>query len=230
MDDATRWTSRPCPAARSPQNPNSPCSTRAPQQEADRLRALFRYGALDAARSEAFDAITREAAALFEVPVALISLVDEDRIWFLSRYGLKFDEVARDPGLCATLIVSDAPYILTDAAVDPRARNHPLVTGRFRLRFYAGEPLVTPAGYAIGAISIIDRVPRQPRPGSLDPLRQFASATMDRLEAHRLSLWPALQSQEPTPSPASSLSHHRTMAVERLSDRPSATGDADVAS
>ena len=133
-----------------------------PPDEAERLDALRAYGILDTAPEEVFDELTRLAAQICGVPIVLVSLVDEDRQWFKSRVGLEAESTPRESSFCAHAIL-DPGEVLTvpDASLDPRFADNPLVTGDFHLRFYAGAPLVTPTGHALGAICAIDRVPRQ---------------------------------------------------------------------
>ena len=131
------------------------------KQEYQRLLALRRFDILDTPPDGSFDRITRLAAELFEVPIALVSLVDEDRIWFKSRSGLdNVSEISRDPGLCASAILSDDVYLVEDARSDPRTLANPLVAGEFGLQFYAAAPLVTADGYQLGTLCVIDHHPR----------------------------------------------------------------------
>lgn len=94
------------------------------------------------------------------MPIAIISIVDEDRIWFKSHHGLPVDQIPREPGLCASAILRNDPHILTDASVDPRSLANPLVAGDFGLRFHAGVPLTTSDGHNLGALCIIDKAAR----------------------------------------------------------------------
>ncbi|MEO8925662.1 MAG: GAF domain-containing protein [Caulobacteraceae bacterium] len=159
------------------------------EDEAARLDAVRRYEILDSAPEGSFDRLTAVAARLFGVPVAGVSIVDQDRIWFKSRQGLPLAEVARAPGLCGSTILGVEPYVLTDAARDPRARDHPLVAGEFGIRFYAGAPLRTPDGHNLGALFVIDTAPRSIRRRDRDHLQDLAAVAMDQLElrlaAHR---------------------------------------------
>ena len=120
-----------------------------PINETERLRSLRKYKILDTPVDGNFDRITALAASIFKVPIAIISLVDADRIWFKSHHGVPVDQIGRDPGLCASAILSPDPHILTDAKADPRSLANPLVAGDFGLRFYAGVPLRTSDGYMI---------------------------------------------------------------------------------
>jgi GAF domain-containing protein len=118
--------------------------------EAGRLAALRRYDILDTPPDGSFDRITALAADLFSVPIAIISLVDHDRIWFKSHHGLDVAQIDRAPGLCASAILQDGPWILTDARADIRSLTNPLVAGEFGLRFYTGIPLQTQDGFNLG--------------------------------------------------------------------------------
>ena len=123
-----------------------------PAAEFQRMAAVRRYDVLDTPPDGAFDRITALAARRFGVPISIISIVDEDRIWFKSRHGLPVGQIGRDPGLCASAILSNDPYILTDASIDPRSLANPLVAGDFGLRFYAGVPLTTSDGHNLGTL------------------------------------------------------------------------------
>jgi GAF domain-containing protein len=116
---------------------------RSTSNEAARLAALRRYDVLDTPPDGAFDRITAMAAKLFSVPISIISLVDTDRIWFKSHHGVDAEQIDRLPGLCASAVLQDDPWVLTDAQRDVRALTNPLVAGEFGLRFYAGVPLRT---------------------------------------------------------------------------------------
>lgn len=131
-----------------------------PENESERLAALARYGILDSEVEAEYEDITRLAAALCHTPIALISLVDRDRQWFKSRYGLDAPETPRDVSFCAHAVASGQALVVPDAAVDPRFAENPLVTGAPHIRFYAGSPLIDPAGHALGTLCVIDREPR----------------------------------------------------------------------
>jgi GAF domain-containing protein len=150
--------------------------------ENERLRAVRRYDILDTPPDGAFDRITALAARLFRVPIAIISIVDEDRIWFKSRYGVDVAEIPRDPGLCASAILGDRPWVVEDAAVDPRTLANPLVAGEFGLRFYAAVPLRTSDGFNLGVLCVLDRQPRTTGDAELGILFDLAGIVMDELE------------------------------------------------
>ncbi len=131
------------------------------ENEDQRLAALHALGILDTPAEERFDRITRLAGALFDVPIALISLVDQDRQWFKSRIGLDVAETDRCVAFCAHAIMADEALVVENAASDERFRENPLVTGPPGIGFYAGQPLRAPGGERIGTLCIIDLAPRQ---------------------------------------------------------------------
>jgi two-component sensor histidine kinase len=153
-----------------------------PQNEPERIAAVRRYDVLDTPPDGAFDRITAIAARRFGVPIAIISVVDHDRIWFKSHHGLEVKQIGRDPGLCASAILCDIPHILPDATKDIRSLANPLVAGDFGLRFYAGMPLRTSDGYNLGTLCVIDKEPRTIDQAQIEDLKDLASVVMDQLE------------------------------------------------
>jgi two-component sensor histidine kinase len=153
-----------------------------PQNESQRIGAVRRYDILDTPPDGAFDRITAIAARRFDVPISIISIVDHDRIWFKSHHGLAVNQIGRDPGLCASAILTDIPHVLPNAAVDPRSLANPLVAGEFGLRFYAGVPLRTHDGFNLGTLCVIDKEPRPLNQEQIDDLRDLASVVMDQME------------------------------------------------
>lgn len=109
-------------------------------EEPRRMAAVRRYDLFDRPPDGAFDRIAAIAAVILDVPIAIISIVDQERIWFKTRHGLNVNEVGRDLGLCASAILSSEPWVVTDAQSDPRVLANPLVAGEMGLRFYAGVP------------------------------------------------------------------------------------------
>lgn len=162
-----------------------------PANELHRMAAVRRYDILDTPADGEFDRITAMAARRFDVPISIISIVDEDRIWFKSAHGVEARQIGRDPGLCASAILQDSPYILTDAKADVRSLANPLVASDFGLRFYAGVPLRTSDGFNLGTLCVIDREPRPIDQKQIDDLTDLASVVMDQLE-FRLSARRAL--------------------------------------
>lgn len=153
------------------------------------MAAVRRYDILDSPPDGAFDRITAIAARRFDVPISIISIVDEDRIWFKSHHGLPVEQIDREPGLCASAIMEDTPYLIEDARKDPRSLANPLVAGEFGLRFYAAVPLTTSDGHNLGTLCVIDK---EARPiddrQQIADLKDLASIVMDQLELRLSSL------------------------------------------
>jgi PAS domain S-box-containing protein len=159
------------------------------QHEKRRLRTLREYRIMDTAPEPAFDRVTKLVADLFEVPIALVSLVEEDRQWFKSAVGLDAGETPRDISFCHHAVIDDAPLVVTDARADPRFLDNPLVTGAPHIRFYAGMPLRAYNGDVLGTLCIIDVKPRPaPAPKDLDRLADFAAILMAEAELRRTAI------------------------------------------
>ena len=126
--------------------------------EAERLAALRSYGILDTDPEEAFDRVVRLAHSLFGLPMALVSLIDEQRQWFKARIGLDVRETPRSWSFCNHAIQQDEPLVVRDATSDPRFRDNPLVTGEPNIRFYAGAPIRDREGHALGTVCVISPV------------------------------------------------------------------------
>ena len=130
--------------------------------------------------------IVRMASRLFGSPIALMSLVDRDRQWFKASVGLDVKETPRSISFCTHAIQQKEVFVVGDAAGDPRFANSPLVTGEPRIGFYAGAPLMTPEGHAIGTICVIDREPWSEFPDfAKEAMQDYAGAIIDWLEADR---------------------------------------------
>jgi signal transduction histidine kinase/CheY-like chemotaxis protein len=153
-----------------------------PEKETERLKALRRYEILDTPPDGAFDRITSIAARLFKVPIAIVSLVDSDRIWFKSHHGIDVRQIDREPGLCASAILSDEIYAITDASKDVRSLTNPLVVGEMGLRFYAAAPLRTRDGHNVGTLCVIDKKPRSISLEEKSILTDLAAVVMDEIE------------------------------------------------
>ncbi len=128
--------------------------------ESTRLSALRRYRILDTEPERAFDDLTLLAARICDTPIALITLIDADRQWFKSRHGITVTETARSVSFCTHAIQQRDVYIVEDAREHHRFRENPFVVGEPHIRFYAGAPLVTPDGHALGTLCVIDHVAR----------------------------------------------------------------------
>jgi GAF domain-containing protein len=153
-----------------------------PENEEDRLAAVRCYGVLDTPPDGSFDRITALAARLFDVPISIVSIVDRDRIWFKSRYGIDAQEIGRDPGLCASVICHPGAWVVTDAKVDPRTIDNPLVAGELGLRFYLGVPLTTSDGFNLGTLNVIDVESRDVSDQDVETLEDLAGLVVRELE------------------------------------------------
>ena len=156
-----------------------------PPAEDARLRALEDYRILDTGPEAPFDALARIAALICGTPIALVTLIDRDRGWFKARVGTGLTEIARDLAFCARTITEQALLEVPDARADPRFAANPLVTGEPPLRFYAGAPLVTPCGHALGTICVVDHVPRRLSADQRAALTALAGQVMTQLELRR---------------------------------------------
>ncbi|MCU1418140.1 MAG: serine/threonine protein kinase [Schumannella sp.] len=153
-----------------------------PVDEVQRLDAVRRYDILDTPPEGAFDRVASLAARAFSTPVALVGLVDEDRIWFKSRYGTDLEQVSRRTRILPPDIGSLTTWVVSDAQADPRMADHPLVKGEFGLRFFAGAPLVAPDGQLLGLLAVLDYVPREVTDDQLETLTDLAAIVVTELE------------------------------------------------
>ncbi|MGE6662718.1 sensor domain-containing phosphodiesterase [Pseudomonas sp. NPDC077408] len=153
-----------------------------PINEAQRQLQVTQLCRLDTAPDEVFEHIVAMVAEYFQAPIALISIVDEQRQWFTARIGLLTQETPRHDSFCAYAILANEPLQVLDATQDVRFQNNPLVTGEPGIRFYAGMPLITPEGLGLGSLCIIDTQPRRAMtPQELSMLGHFAKLTMARI-------------------------------------------------
>jgi diguanylate cyclase (GGDEF)-like protein len=158
------------------------------QREQERLEALARYDVLDTPREEAFDRITRLVRKIFDVPMAVVSLIDGHRQWHKACDGLVPGEAPRQDTFCTYTIAQEQPVIVPDALKDPRFAANPYVVGAPHVRFYAGIPLRTDDGHNIGTLCAIDVKPRELTPDQIELLSDLARIAMDELELRRLAM------------------------------------------
>ena len=158
-----------------------------PPTEARRLKVLWQYEVLDTVPEEVFDDLTELAGAICEAPMALISLVDASRQWFKARVGFDVSETSRDVSFCAHAILQPDLFVVTDASKDERFKNSPLVVADPKIRFYAGAPLITPDGHALGTLCVLDTEPRELTPTQKKALRVLARLVVTQLELRRHS-------------------------------------------
>jgi GAF domain-containing protein len=146
-----------------------------PNDESDRLSELKALNILDTPREPRFDRITELVADIFDVPMVFLTLVDSDRQWYKSTYGINVEATPRDVGFCAHAVVESQPMVVPNATKDARFSDNPFVTGEFHLRFYAGAPLRGPNAKGIGALGLVDTKPRELSPKQIGQLEKFAA-------------------------------------------------------
>jgi len=152
--------------------------------EADpaRLAAVRRYAILETPPDGAFDRVCAVAARYFGVPFASVTIVDQDCIWFKASVGLDITQIPRTPGLCASAILQDEPYVIIDGLADPRTAGNALVHGELGVRFYAAAPIVTRDGHRLGTVNVLDTKPREITQAEAETLRDLAAIVGDELE------------------------------------------------
>jgi diguanylate cyclase (GGDEF)-like protein len=158
-----------------------------PEDEAERQRVLDDFHVLDGASNEQLDRLTRLASRMLGLPIALISLVDRDRQWFLSRVGIDVPQTSRDVAFCAHAICGEGVMVVPDARQDGRFRDNPLVQGSPHIRFYAGAPLETHDGHKLGTLCVIGHEPRPMTGNERQLLKDLADLVMQDLETRRRS-------------------------------------------
>ena len=161
-----------------------------PPLEPERLRALASYELLDTPPEPEFDQLTALAADIFQMPIAMVSLVDADRVWHKSMYGFGLVETPRAGAFCASTILTEHPLVVPDATKDERFADSFFVEDESHIRFYAGAPLTTREGQNLGSLCVMDKVPRTFGPVEKSRLTRLAAVVMAAIEArlteHRL--------------------------------------------
>lgn len=156
-----------------------------PANEEQRLRELLSYDVLDTDAEQLFDDLTQLASQICDAPIALISLVDPDRQWFKSRVGIEATETSRNIAFCSHAILQREVFEVSNAKEDPRFHDNPLVTGEPNIRFYAGAPLLTPSGHAIGTLCAIDDKPKTLTSLQRNALKTLSESVVAHLELKR---------------------------------------------
>ena len=173
-----------------------------PDDEPERLEALRRYGAFGLLRSTVFDDIARLASFICRTPMSMISLIDSNRQWFLAKTGIDSCETSREASFCAHALVGTEMLIVEDTQADARFSRNILVTREPFIRFYAGAPLLTSDGYALGTLCVVDYVPRTLDADQMEALRSLSRLVMTQLESSRLKREMRVLKQSVTLRPA----------------------------
>src|SRR5215475_6468825 len=155
------------------------------KSEAARVAALHRYAILDTEPEQAFDDLVLLASFICKTPIALISLVDENRQWFKSKLGVSISETSREIAFCSTVIQQSDVFVIPDTLNDERFRDNPLVVSEPNVRFYAGAPLIDEDGHALGTICVLDRIPRELAPDQQVALKALSRLVLAQLEFRR---------------------------------------------
>ena len=156
-----------------------------PPNENERLKALAEYAIMDTATEEQFERLTKLAAIICEVPIAVITLLDSERQWFKSVVGLDAKQTPRTISFCQHAIMDTTTFVVENATKDERFKENPLVTSAPDIRFYAGKPLVDDNGYALGTLCVIDSVPKQLNKTQLLALETLAAEVMDQIKSRK---------------------------------------------
>jgi len=155
------------------------------RNESARIAALQKYAILDTEPEQAFDDLVLLASFICNAPIALISLVDQERQWFKSKLGVSISETPREIAFCAAAIRHPDVFVVPDTLNDDRFRNNPLVTAEPHIRFYAGAPLINEEGFALGTICVIDRTPREFGAYQQSALKALSRLVLAQMELRR---------------------------------------------
>ena len=199
-----------------------------PPDEKERLEALRRYEILDSAPEQDFDDLNQLAAHICGTPIATITLVDETRQWFKSRVGLTGCETSREVAFCAHTILQKEVVVVPDARIDERFADNPLVTGDPDIRFYAGAPLITPDGFVLGTICVIDRTPRDLSAEKVRALQALSRQVVAQLELRR-SLMQLRQSESRSAEAFADLESARALHTGLVNSMDGIVWEADAA-
>jgi GAF domain-containing protein len=186
----------------------------APSKEAARVAALNRYAILDSEPEQSFDDLVTLAAHICQTPMAMLSLVDDHRQWFKSKYGVEIRETPKELSVCAHAIQQGDLFIVPDLTKDERFRDNPLVTGESHLRFYAGAPLINEDGFALGTLCVIDKQPRE-----LDSEQKEAIRALSRLALRQMELRMNLQLLKDALNDRTREEHARELELKRLEEK-----------
>lgn len=155
------------------------------RNDSDRVAALQKYAILDTEPEQAFDDLTLLASFICKTPIAMVSLIDENRQWFKSRIGMKASETPRDIAFCSVAIENPEVMVVPDTLKDDRFRDNPFVTSEPNIRFYAGAPLINEDGFALGTLCVIDQSPREITNEQKEALRALSRLVLAQLEFRR---------------------------------------------
>jgi two-component system, NtrC family, sensor kinase len=183
-------------------------------QEAARIAALDRYAILDTEPEQSFDDLVILASYVCKAPIAMLSLVDEDRQWFKSKVGVQIHETSRATSFCAHAIQQEDLFIVPDTHQDPRFKENPMVVAEPNIRFYAGAPLINEEGFALGTLCVIDREPRE-----LDTEQKEALMSLSKLAVRTMELRQNLQLLKDALNDRTKEEHAREMELKRLEEK-----------
>ncbi|GAC1618624.1 MAG: hypothetical protein PVS2B2_05190 [Candidatus Acidiferrum sp.] len=160
-------------------------ATPALNNDAARVAALEKYAILDSEPEQAFDDLALLAAYICKTPIAMVSLIDGERQWFKSKVGTTATETPRAAAICSTAIQQSEVFVVPDALKDERFQDNPLVVSEPHIRFYAGAPLITEEGYALGTLCVVDLVPREFSAEQKDALKTLGRLVLAQMEFRR---------------------------------------------